>query len=340
MSTQEYVQPSPLLGLAIGDALGKPFELIEGYPPPPKPSADWKLLEYLPGREEIVGEYGVPPGHFTDDTQMSLALAKCLTALGKWHRSEALFYYYAWRRGEGPYAPRGMGGTLRRALDYVAAKGMAQASDDLNESGVRHRAHPCAPLDPVNDRYVGCGTAMRASPIGAFFPTEEEILKVATEDAYLTHSSIEAAAGSFAVAMAVRFQIARFGKNPASMLPSLRASLARHFRYTRVEAAVDLASALTYATPSAITLLRQDSDVASVVGSALAFFALVEEKEYALTALRRAIHFGGDTDTRAAIIGALLGARWGKDVFTYDLVQGVEMSAELMALDKLLVRRS
>jgi len=339
MSTQEYVQPSPLLGLAIGDALGKPFESIEGCPTPPKPSPDWNL-QYLPGREEIVGEYGVPPGHFTDDTQMSLALANCLTSLGKWSRSEALLYYYAWRRGEGPYAPRGMGGTLRKALDYIAARGMAQASDDLNESGVRHRAHPCAPLDPVNDRYVGCGTAMRAAPIGAFFSNEEEILKVATEDAYLTHSSVEAAAGSFAVAMAVRFQIQTFGKNPASMLPSLRASLDRHFRYTRVAAAVDLVAALTHATPSAITLLRPDSDVASVVGSALAFFALVEAKEYALTAFRRAIHFGGDTDTRAAIVGALLGARWGKDVFTYDLVQGVERSAELMALDQLLVRRS
>jgi ADP-ribosylglycohydrolase len=56
-------------------------------------------------------------------------------------------------------------------------------------------------------------------------------------------------------------------------------------------------------------------------------------------ALRRAIHLGGDTDTRASIVGALLGARWGKEVFPYTLVSGVERSAELLKLDEQLVRR-
>jgi ADP-ribosyl-[dinitrogen reductase] hydrolase len=210
--TQEHVQPHPLLGLAIGDALGKPFESVEGKPLPPKPSPDWNL-DYLPGREEIVGEYGVPPGHFTDDTQMSWALATSLLAKDHYSRSDALRTYFQWSRQTGTRALRGMGGTIKRALDHVDAKGYAAALDDLSESGVRHRAHPCSPVDPMNDLYVGCGTAMRAAPLGAFFRTEQEIFKAATEDAYLTHASVEAAAGSFAVAWLVRWRL-RAGVEP------------------------------------------------------------------------------------------------------------------------------
>jgi ADP-ribosyl-[dinitrogen reductase] hydrolase len=336
--TQEHVQPHPLLGLAIGDALGKPFESVEGKPPPSAPSADWNL-DYLPGCEEIVGEYGVSPGHFTDDTQMSLALTNSLLSRGTYIRSDALLAYRQWYLGLAARAPRGVGGTIRKALQYVEEKGMDRAFDDLSESGVRHRAHPCSPVDPMNDLYVGCGTAMRAVPLGAFFRTEQEIFKAATEDAYLTHASVEAAAGSFAVAWLVRCQIDSPCSNTHETVYRVMLALERHFPYTRVLAAIDLALTVAEAGSKSTRYLRPSSDVASGVGSAFAFFALVDDRERAMHALRRAIHLGGDTDTRAAIVGALLGARWGKDVFPYTLVSGVERSVELLKLDEQLVRR-
>jgi ADP-ribosylglycohydrolase len=191
----------------------------------------------------------------------------------------------------------------------------------------------------MNDLYVGCGTAMRAVPLGAFFRTEQEIFKAATEDAYLTHASVEAAAGSFAVAWLVRCQIDSPCSNTHETVYRVMLALERHFPYTRVLAAIDLALTVAEAGSKGTRYLRHSSDVASVVGSAFAFFALVDDRERAMHALRRAIHLGGDTDTRAAIVGALLGARWGKEVFPYTLVSGVERSVELLKLDEQLVRR-
>lgn len=342
MKERTYI-PRPVLGCAIGDALGKPFEEIPDHPAPPKP-AHWDL-EFLAGRAEVHGEYGVPPGHFTDDTQMTIALARSI--LGKargFDRADTLTSYLHWYTAQGADAPRGIGGTIKKTLTWACPcdlheGGLARALECLSEHAVRHGDHPTSPRlwNLFDSRYVGSGTAMRAAPLGAWYQDDDMILRVAKEDAYLTHPSVEAAAGSYAVARAVRLAI-RHEQSPMQIVDDLRLAVDDAFPYTRVAAALELAHALARSDNSAFYGLKNTGDVAALVGSALAMFGRCRVPENARKHLYLACEFGGDTDTRCAVLGAILGAYWGVKAFPDALVDGVERRDELLALDEKLVR--
>lgn len=66
-----------LIGLAIGDALGAPFE---GCPPPPG-----RVRDYVPG-----ARMHRRPGSYTDDTLQALAVAESLAAIGAFVPSDIL----------------------------------------------------------------------------------------------------------------------------------------------------------------------------------------------------------------------------------------------------------
>lgn len=342
MKERTYI-PRPVLGCAIGDALGKPFEEIPDHPAP-LTTAD-RNLEFFAGRAEVHGEYGVPPGHFTDDTQMTLALARSI--LGKargFDRADTLSSYIHWYTSQGVEAPRGIGGTIKKTLAWACSYdldegGLARVLECLSEYAVRDGVHPASirRWDLFGSRYVGSGTAMRASPLGAWYQDDETILRVAKEDAYLTHASIEAAAGSYAVARAVRLSINR-ELTPVGVVAYVLSAVDAAFPYTRVAAALELAHALARSDNPAFYGLKNTGDVAAVVGSALAMFGRCRRPEDARKHLYIACEFGGDTDTRCAVLGAILGAYWGVKAFPDALVDGVERRDELLALDEKLVR--
>lgn len=107
---------SPLLGCAVADALGKPFETK---PASHRALQEWDQVSYLPGdypnlpgpyhnTDELLNRPGVP----TDDTQMSRVLARSLVS-----GTSALQGYVEWMEGKSFVgAPRGIGGTIRRSL--------------------------------------------------------------------------------------------------------------------------------------------------------------------------------------------------------------------------------
>lgn len=326
----------PLLGLAIGDALGKPFEEIPGHPAPGHPE-DWNCT-YLPGRKELVGEYGVPPGHFTDDTQMSLALAQALLAKGEYSRGEALRVYSAWAKATGADAPRGMGGTIKTVLDWLDGD-ITAGLFRLTEKAVRANEHPMS-RNSFDNRYVGSGTAMRAAPIGAFFPDIDAILQACKDDAYLTHASIEAAAGSFAVAVAVRHCIDGYEniESVGAIVRHICDDVQTHFPYTRMATAATHVDALTWESFTSYAGFRTSGDVVDVVTSALGLFLCYSKPEQIQEVLYESCTMGGDADTRTAILGALLGARWGTRQFPTHLVDQVERREEIMKMEEKLVR--
>jgi ADP-ribosylglycohydrolase len=75
----------------------------------------------------------------------------------------------------------------------------------------------------------------------------------------------------------------------------------------------------------------------------VAFQALLREGDVE-TELRRVVSLGGDTDTNAAVAGALLGARDGVDGLSsrwlHRLADGDEIKREADALEVLAERRS
>src|SRR5262245_20895453 len=127
-----------LLGLAVGDAVGAPFE---GVP------ADWVF--WVEGTvPELLAQPPAEPLRYTDDTQMMIGVAEALVADGE-VRPEALL-----RRFAANYEPdRGYGRGARQLLEAV---GRGDEGDGLAEN-----------LFPGGS--FGNGAAMRVAPVGLLF---------------------------------------------------------------------------------------------------------------------------------------------------------------------------
>jgi len=179
--------PAPLLGLAIGDALGMPFETA----PRSRPDLlDWDGRSFRNSDDY----HGLNPGQWTDDTQMSLALSRTLIEHQQYVPEAAALAYRQWFEGD----CRGIGGSTKRAMEKLC-RGVP-----WTESGT-----PGA---------EGNGTAMRAAPFGAFYRYDPKLAgNMAVLDAGISHPTTEAREGSRAVAVAVALLC--YGVGKTSMLP-------------------------------------------------------------------------------------------------------------------------
>jgi ADP-ribosylglycohydrolase len=313
--------PSPLLGCAIGDALGKPFE---NYLDPLSPDdIVWDGSSFLSGcpqpeddrmSKETRSILSMPGVH-TDDTQMTRLLADSLVQNRKWDRDSAITYYLSWFRGDSFVgAPRGMGGTIEQAL---------RAATDRTSMGVA--------LDPWKP--CGTGTAMRAGVLG-FLP--EDWILAAREDALLTHRHPEAVAGSIAMAAAVN-HVLHNDTLPVEIPRSvLRTLLTLQLGHT----------AVAYGVRTAILLAARDgqdlgfrvmpgNDVVGLVCQTLGIVAMATSYEQGVG---MAVRMGGDTDTRAAMVGTILGTRFGLEGIPQAWVDAVYESRILQSEDGFLRR--
>lgn len=131
----------------------------------------------------------------------------------------------------------------------------------------------------------GNGSAMRVSPIGFAFKTEEKILEEAKKSAEITHNHEEGIKGAQAIAMAVF--LARKKKSKQEIK-----------RYIEDKFSYDLDRTIDEIRPN------YSFDVScqgSVTESIIAFL----ESENFEDAIRTAISIGGDSDTIASMTGAI-----------------------------------
>ncbi len=167
----------------------------------------------------------------------------------------------------------------------------------------------------------GNGAAMRAHPVG-FLKRREDVLIVASRQACVTHGHPSAIAAAQAVAILVHDAIAgvapsadppigvddtRFidaWESAHKHLKLVRGRLPKHLRD------VDMSGWETVAAAHAITLCFPN-DPAGAIGAAAAS--------------------GGDTDTVAAIVGAIVGARYGLSALPPHLCKGLRCAEEVEA---------
>jgi ADP-ribosylglycohydrolase len=306
-----------LLGLAIGDALGMPTQLLS--------------------RAEIVAGYGpvlggfepAPPGHpiaagmaagqVTDDTEQAVILGQVLVdGGGAVDPGELARRLVAWETG---MRARGsldlLGPSTRRALAALLA------GEDVATTG----------------RYGDTnGAAMRIAPVGIATPPDTDQLVAAVEAASrVTHNTSVAIAGACAVAAAVSAGVAGFGVD-AAIPAAVEAAHAGAGR-GRWVAGADVASRITWA----VDLVAGLEDAAAcdlvhrLVGTSLATQESVPAA-FALLSLhpddpwltcRLAASVGGDCDTIAAIAGAMAGAFAGAHGFPADAVRQLEAANQL-----------
>ena len=175
------IKIATLVGCAIGDALGNPFEM--------KPAAS-PLLQCWDGLFKAGGTFWRgEAGQYTDDTLMSIALASSLIEKSGFEAEHVASQYLAWYESGNT---RGIGTTTAGAMVNL------KLGAAWNESGLTKSVDGL----PAG----GNGTAMRAAPIGLFYQKDiETLLKVALLDASITHNSHEPKMGSVAVALATAF---------------------------------------------------------------------------------------------------------------------------------------
>lgn len=316
-----------LHGLALGDALGMPTQLlpreliVERYGP--------LVAGFEPAPPDHPLAAGMPAGAVTDDTEQALVLAEVLLAgRGRVDAADLARRLVAWE-------------------DDMRARG---SLDLLGPSTKRAVTALLAGADPDEAGRFGTtdGAAMRVAPVGLVMPSADEAALVdrVVEASRVTHHTGTALAGAAAVAAAVSA-----GVDGADVPTAVRYGIAAAHRAGRLGhwvAAADVGARLDWA----VGLVAGLDDAAMLdavyrlVGTSLATQEAVPAAFAVLAACpddpwrvcRLAASLGGDCDTIAAMAGAVAGACHGRDAFpaearaTVATVNGLDLDATADAL--------
>ncbi|MGY1662299.1 ADP-ribosylglycohydrolase family protein [Geodermatophilus sp. SYSU D00705] len=265
-----------LVGSAVGDALGAPFEF--------GPSGQFTAQFPQPARGTHTemrggGSLGWEPGEFTDDTQMALLVATSLVERGGLDEADLFDRFRAWLGGN----PPDVGNQTRAVLGSGRPWDVA-AAEHFARSG--HAA--------------GNGSLMRTTPAAIRFAREgrEATMDAARRISAVTHGDPSAGEGCAIFHELVR--VALDGDDPLAFIPfALMAVPDEHRDRWATVLAPDW-------TPADAT--ESNGAVWPTLGQAV--WALRHGRDFA-EVMRLVIDLGGDTDTVAAVAGGLAGAVFG-----------------------------
>ena len=275
--TQEISQRAmgALIGSAIGDALGAPFE----FGPADQYSTQFPQ-PVLGGIGEMIGggSFSWEPAEFTDDTQMTLALAESLLACGGLDLDDLWARFVAWRAG---------------ATDVGIATSRALSATDRHEAAMNDAADP--------GRSASNGALMRTWAIALAYigHSTEEVMHVAFTQASITHFDPAAGWGAAIGTELCRRSI--LGAHPIDQIDDVLSYVpAEHrVRYSQI-----LSSQWVPGNPD------EPSNGSVWTCLAQAVWAVRTNNNFA-DAVTAAIDLGGDTDTVACVAGAIAGATYG-----------------------------
>lgn len=272
-----------LLGQFAGDALGSLVEfrsrddIRRGYPDGPRTLADG-------------GTWNTIAGQPTDDSELALMLARSVAARRTCDAEVVARAYAAWYDS----SPFDVGGTTARALG-AASRAVARGGSAAE-----------AATSTANQDSQANGSLMRISPLGIFGHglSADELADLARLDSRLTHPHpiCQEACAVFTVAVA---RAIADGPTPADLYRETLAWAESNRAEPRVVEALKQAER----EPPADYLHHQGWVL-------VAFQNAFHQLLHALSleeGVVRTIQAGGDTDTNAAIAGALLGAVYGRD---------------------------
>ncbi|MCJ7514846.1 MAG: ADP-ribosylglycohydrolase family protein [Dehalococcoidia bacterium] len=265
-----------LVGTAVGDAVGSGFEWQR--------AADVQAIEWAADRRELLT--------YTDDTHMMIGMAESLVqkeGFDGGHMAHVFVRNYEMEpwRGYGP-GPPNVFRMIRAGEDWD------KAAEELYHGGS-----------------YGNGSAMRIAPLAVFYHKDLTMLReVAYRSSQITHSHVlgkeGAALQAYAVALAVGLEPDK-AFEPRGFLSRLN-ELVHHEAYQE--------------KLESLGMLLGDADEAKVVtelGNGVeafnsvptAIYSFVSHPDSFREAILFAVSLGGDTDTIAAMTGAISGAYLG-----------------------------
>ena len=265
-----------LIGTAIGDALGEPFE--GGRRAKPEES------EAVADRRDVLT--------YTDDTHMMIGVAESLIKIKGFDGEDMAYtfvknYEFEPFRGYGPGPPK-----IFRLIK--AGEDWSQVAQKLYNGGS-----------------YGNGSAMRVAPIGVFYHDNPEMLReVAYKSSQITHAHSlgkeGAALQAYAVALATKLK-------PSSDMDR-DDFLAKLIGYTREEVYQQklgkIRSLLDQPYKSRV-IIELGNGIEAFNSVPTAIYSFLAQPDSFAGAVLDAISLGGDTDTIGAMTGAISGAYLG-----------------------------
>ncbi len=288
-----------ILGLAIGDAMGMPFE--GWYPDQIRDY--WKEKVFQPASYR-----GLGPGQYTDDTLMAICHLKSLIDSRGMDPEDTARKFLQWFESGNL---RGIGRSTAISMQRL------KRGAPWQESGAR------------GELAAGNGGAMRIAPVGLFYHNDIPSLKEAVQQAVvITHNNREAITGATAVA----YMVARAAKgdlNPGTAIKDTREFIGDS------EVSRNLTKAETLLRDKvmpeeALEILGTSGYVVETVASAV-FCFLFTPNDFKNTVIN-AVQGGLDADTTAAVSGAISGAFNGRSCIPRDWINGLENNGPLASM--------
>ena len=324
-----------LHGLAVGDAVGMPTQGLA----PDVVAARWgvPVAGLAPADPDHPIAGGLPAGTVTDDTEQAVLVAELL------------------RDGEGRLAAGDVAAALLAWEERVTARG----SLDLLGPSTRRAVQAIrdgVPVEQAGRAGDTNGAAMRIAPVGIVVPGADlgRLLDLVEEASRATHHTSVGLAGAAAVAAAVSAGLDG-ADLPAATELAARAATAAARRGTwvagadvaaRIRWAVRLVTGLPEASARGRILTFVGTSVATQESVPAAFAVLAACPGDPWRACRLAASLGGDSDTIAAMAGAVGAALHGAGAFPDDVLAEVrrvnglalhELAGELARLRRLAI---
>ncbi|MEJ8849648.1 ADP-ribosylglycohydrolase family protein [Variovorax rhizosphaerae] len=267
-----------VFGVLIGDALGVPYEFHAPEELPPK-----HLIDMTPPKGFRRAHAGVPPGTWSDDGALMLALLDSLTTVTPFTVDDFAQRMLAWRR-DGKYTPDGVvfdvGIQTSTALQRIA------------------KGTPAAQAGPVGERDNGSGALMRVLPVAFMATSDAEAVRLARLQGLPTHGHLWSQ-----LACALYVLVARELLAGQPFDAAYERACAALPAFLKPDEAQVFSTLLAGRTPG-----RGSGFVLDSLWSAFDCLAATSSFE---DAVRSAIALGHDTDTTACIAGGLAGALYG-----------------------------
>lgn len=286
-----------LLGQAVADSLGATFEGQE---------TEW-LRGRFAGKEQMVEYSAAGFRNYTDDTEMALALASQLACRADIDPQELMQGFVQ------EYTPwRGYGRGTRVLIEAFG-----------READYEHLVEHLFPGGSW-----GNGAAMRAAPIGLRFARNHDLLwEQARLSAWPTHRNILGIEGAQLIAFTTALAVSDLEINPQQLMQTLLP------RVTTAVFGKQLSLLGNLTDESELSQFGNGIGAHESVVTAIGCFALHPDSFEDAVAL--AIWQGGDTDTIAAMTGALVGARLGAEQIPADWSANLEDAAFAARVDQL-----
>lgn len=283
-----------LLGLACGDALGRPVEFM---------SANAIATEY--GRlDEMVGfgTWNQPAGTITDDTDQALCIARSLVDKGRFDPADIAARFVAWYDSD----PFDIGRMTMQSLSRL------KHGDEWDEAG--QQVWEASP----EGQNAGNGSVMRCPPLAIPYVDDwQRLVEVSRDSSRITHADQRCTDGCAILTLTV-----------AGLLQDADAPLEDALDHV-AGAPAELTSALEPIARGASPDLQTSGYVVHSLQTAL-YDGL--HADSVTEAIVTAVNRGGDTDTIGAIAGAVAGARFGASDLPDQWLSAIDETDELIAL--------